>query len=155
METILELVHQFISQALTAGLLFCWNKNLFCRLSKSSLILFLTKTLPPSIFTRIATLLTTWCTLIAVGKTQWMLLGKTKKYCLVELETFITSAIILVCSLFLWAKLFHWCGLPSFFLVIYNYVEGINNHGFYPASRLDDRALFNESKISVLALWES
>lgn len=44
---------------------------------------------------------------------------------------------------------------PLFFLVIYNYVEGINNHSFYPASQLDDRALFNESTISVLAVWES
>lgn len=46
-------------------------------------------------------------------------------------------------------------GLPSFFLVIYNYVEGINNHTFSVVYRLDDRALFNESTISVLAPWES
>lgn len=38
---------------------------------------------------------------IAVGETQWMLLGKTNNYSLVELETFITSAIVLICSLFL------------------------------------------------------
>lgn len=36
----LELGHPFISQALTAGLSFCWSKNLFCRWSKGSLILF-------------------------------------------------------------------------------------------------------------------
>lgn len=55
----LELGHRLISQALTAGLSFCWSKNWFCQWSKSSLILFLTKTLPPSICTRIATLLST------------------------------------------------------------------------------------------------
>lgn len=39
--------------------------------------------------------------------------------------------------------------------VISNYVEGINNHTFHPGSWLDDRALFNESTTSVLALQES
>lgn len=48
-------VTTYISQVLTASLSFCWSKNWFCWWSKGLLILFLTKTLPPSIFIRIVT----------------------------------------------------------------------------------------------------